>query len=205
MKRLSFFLVLFLLLRPAVAQEEADAAVAKLREGLRNTMLQLRDAQGQIANFQAQKNLDDAKIADLTAQNTKLSKQLAADKSAADRTIADLQAKNAAQDARNAKQVEALGNWKKAYDQLLDQAKKVVAKRDELAAQKIQLDRQVAGQQAKNRAMAALGLEILKRYEHFGLGDAITAREPFVGLTRVKFENLIQDYSDRIADQKIKP
>ena len=36
-------------------------------------------------------------------------------------------------------------------------------------------------------------------------GEALTAREPFVGVTRVKFENLIQDYQDKLADQKIKP
>ncbi len=205
MKRLLFLLALSLAIRPALAQEDAEAANAKLREGLRNTMLQLRDTQGQIATLQATKNLDDAKIAELTAQNAKLSKQSAEDKTAADKTIAELTAENAAQDARNAKQVEALGKWKKSYDQLLEQAKAVVAKRDELAAQKILLDRKIADQQAKNQAMAALGLEVLKRYEKFGLGDAIAAREPFVGITRVKFENLIQDYSDKIADQRIQP
>lgn len=205
MKRLILLLAILLALRPAFAQEDAEALNAKLRETLRNTMLQLRDAQGQIATLQATKNLDDAKIAELTAQNTKLAKQSAADRTSADRKIAELTAKNAAQDERNAKQVEALGKWKKSYDQLLEQAKAVVAKRDELAAQKILLDRKVADQQRKNEAMAALGLEILKRYEKFGLGDAITAREPFVGLTRVKFENLIQDYSDKIADQRVKP
>ena len=205
MKRLILILALSLVTLPAFAQEDAEAAVAKLREGLRNTMLQLRDAQGQIATLQATKNLDDSKIAELTAQNTKLTKQIAADKTAADKEIADLTAENAAQDTRNAKQVEALGKWKKSYDQLLEQAKAVVVKRDELAAQKILLDRKVADQQAKNQAMAALGLEILKRYEKFGLGDALTAREPFVGTTRVKFENLVQDYSDKIADQRVKP
>ena len=65
------------------------------------------------------------------------------------------------------------------------------------------LPRKGDDQQRKNRAMYQLGLEILKRYEHFGLGDAITAREPFVGTTRVKFENLIQDYGDKLAAQKI--
>jgi hypothetical protein len=45
----------------------------------------------------------------------------------------------------------------------------------------------------------------LDRYEKFGLGDALTAREPFVGLTKVKFQNLVQDYQDKLSDQKVKP
>ena len=62
----------------------------------------------------------------------------------------------------------------------------------------------MADQQTKNDAMFKLGNEILKRYERFGLGDALTRREPFVGTTRVKFQNLIQDYTDKVADQRIK-
>jgi len=65
--------------------------------------------------------------------------------------------------------------------------------------------RKTADQQRRNEAMYKLGREVLDRYERFGLGDALTAREPFVGLTRVKFENLIQDYADKLTDQKIKP
>ena len=58
---------------------------------------------------------------------------------------------------------------------------------------------------AKNAAMYKIGTEILSRYEKFGLGDVITRKEPFIGTTRVKFENLMQDFSDGLTDQKIKP
>jgi len=47
--------------------------------------------------------------------------------------------------------------------------------------------------------------EILHRYENYGLGDAILAREPFTGIAKVKFETYIQDHADQLADQKIKP
>ncbi|MDD5200594.1 MAG: hypothetical protein PHC88_12435 [Terrimicrobiaceae bacterium] len=187
-------------------EEDPQAAInARLREGLKNTMLQLQDAQGKAATLQAAQVADEAKIKDLTARLAKLTKQSADDKLAADKTIADLRQQVAAQDTRNAKQVEAIGEWKKAYAKLLDQARAVEAKRAELAAEKIKLDRKVADQERRNWAMYDLGKEILKRYERFGLGDALLAREPFVGIARVKFENFILDYSDKIADQKIKP
>lgn len=205
MRRLILLLSLATLLPALRAQEQPDPVVQKLRENLRSTMLQLRDLQGQVANAQAVKLQDDAKIKDLTAKLAKITKQSAEDKSAADKTIADLTEKNAAQDTRNAQQVEALGKWKKGFNELLEKAKAIDAKRAELAQQKILLDRKVAEQQRKNWAMYDLGKEILRRYEHYGLGDAITAREPFIGLSKVKFETYIQDNGDRLADAKIKP
>jgi hypothetical protein len=205
MRRLILLLSLATLLPALRAQEPPDPVVQKLRENLRSTMLQLRDLQGQAANAQAVKLQDDAKIKDLTAKLAKITKQSAEDKAAADKTIADLTEKNVAQDTRNAQQVEALGKWKAAFNELLAKAKAVDAKRAELAQQKILLDRKVAEQRRRNWAMYDLGKEILRRYEHYGLGDAITAREPFVGLSKVKFETYIQDNGDRLADEKIKP
>ena len=69
----------------------------------------------------------------------------------------------------------------------------------------ILLQRKVTEHEVKNAAMFKLGNEILTRYEKFGLGDALASREPFVGVTRVKFQNLIQDFGDKLADEKIKP
>jgi hypothetical protein len=51
--------------------------------------------------------------------------------------------------------------------------------------------------------MYELGMEILDRYEKFGLGEALTAKEPFTGITRTKFETLVQDYEDKLVDQTI--
>lgn len=205
MRRTILLLSLVTLLPALRAQDQPDPVVQKLRENLRNTMLQLRDLQGQVANAQAVKLQDDAKIKELSAKLERITKQSADDKMVADKTIADLRAQVAEQDARNAQQVEALGKWKKGFNELLAKAKEIDAKRAELAQQKILLDRKVAEQQRKNWAMYELGKEILHRYEHYGLGDAITAREPFVGLSKVKFETYVQDMGDKLADQKIQP
>ncbi len=59
-------------------------------------------------------------------------------------------------------------------------------------------------QQRKNDALFAIGNEILSRYENFGLGNALANKEPFVGVTRVKFQNLIQSYQDKLIEQKIR-
>ena len=52
--------------------------------------------------------------------------------------------------------------------------------------------------------MYEIGTEILNRYAKFGLGTAITAREPFIGITRARLESLVEDYSGQLATQRIR-
>ncbi|MBK8092089.1 MAG: hypothetical protein IPK32_08925 [Verrucomicrobiaceae bacterium] len=46
---------------------------------------------------------------------------------------------------------------------------------------------------------------MLSKYQGFSLGTALTAREPFTKNTRVKLENYIQDYGDRLEDNRVQP
>lgn len=207
-------LLLAVLLLP-VALHAADApspAEQKLRESVRALTLQLRATENEKAVLQATQAEAEAKAAALGEEIEKLKKQGIADKNAADLAMADQQTRLAEKDAALAQSQKTLGEWKKAHADVTAQFRKAIeignakeAERAKLAARVIVLDRQVADQQGKNAAMYKLGTEILTRYEKFGLGDALTRREPFIGTTRVKFENLIQDFSDGLADQKIKP
>jgi len=74
-----------------------------------------------------------------------------------------------------------------------------------LAAEKLALERQVQDQQFKNIEMYKAAMEVLGRYEKFGLGDAILAREPFTAAQRVKFQSLVQDFADQLTDARISP
>ncbi len=189
----------------AVAAEQASPAELKMREALRNTMLQLRTAETERANLQAAQAETEQKNKDLTAKVEALGKQLADDKTKSDKTIAELTDKLAKQDGDIVQLKENVDKWKGDHAKIVSFAKEKEAARAALEEKSILLERKVADQQRRNESMYKLGTEILNRYEHFGLGDALTAREPFVGITRVKFENLIQDYSDKLADTKIKP
>jgi hypothetical protein len=66
------------------------------------------------------------------------------------------------------------------------------------------LDRRIQEQQSKNAEMYRLANEILDRYAQFGLGTAISAREPFVGITKVKLQSLLQDYQTKLTEQTIR-
>ena len=70
----------------------------------------------------------------------------------------------------------------------LQQARDEIKLKDEL----LMLGRQ------RNAELMALGREILARYRSKGLGDVVIGSEPFVQASRVRLENLVQDYEDKL-------
>ena len=60
-----------------------------------------------------------------------------------------------------------------------------------------------ADRERKNISLFNTAIEILNRYEGYALGKALAAREPFIGTTRVKVENLVQGYKDKILDNRL--
>jgi len=203
---LAFTLLLTLsagLLKAETAQP--SAAENKLRESLRNTLLQLRTSENDKAVAQAALAEAEEKNKALTDQIEKITRQLAADKAAADKATADLQSKVDERDKLIAEFREALEKSKLENKRITDIANTKEAQRAKLEEQTIQLNRRVADQQTKNASMFKIANEILARYEKFGLGDALSAREPFTGITRVKLQGLFEEYQDKLTDQRIKP
>ncbi len=189
----------------AHAQEEVNPVEQKLREGLRNITLQLREAQNQTAAAQAAQAESERKIKELESRVETLNKQAVADRNTSANMISDLKTQVQEQGAVNQAYLVAVAKWKKAYTEVTALASKKEAERVKLEAKAAKLTQQVEDQKMKNIAMFKMGMEVLDRYEAFGLGDALLAREPFVGTTRVKFQNLVQEYADKLADQRIKP
>ena len=182
--------------------DQPSPAELRLREALKNTMLQLRTTQNDLATLQATQAESDLKIKTLTDQADALTKQSIADKDAADKAIATLKAKVAEQDKLIAAFADSQNKWKKDYGLAVDAAKGKEAERAKLAAQVILLQRHVDDLQTKNNELFKVGSEILTRYEKFGLGQALLAKEPFTGIARARLESQVQDYQDKLTDQK---
>ena len=187
------------------AADQPNPSELRMREALRSTMLQLRTTQNDNAVLQAAKGELDRKNKDLEAQVKQLSKNIADDKDAAEKTITNLNIKLAGQAEEIAKLKETLAQTQAKLSETTALAQSKEAERARLAADVIVLQRTVADQKTKNSEMFKLGREILLRYEKFGLGDVIGAKEPFVGTQRVKLETYVQDFQDKLTDQKIKP
>ena len=171
-----------------------------MREALRNTTLQLRNIQAERDALSLKKDQAEQQVVALEGQVKTLTKRAAEDKDAYDA----VKAKLAEEEARSRQLAAQLEEWKAACNKATDHARKSEGERVALAEKVTILERTIGEQKDRNAAMYKIGVEILRRYESFGLGTAITAREPFVGTTRVKLENLVQDYSDKLADQRIK-
>ncbi len=195
----------------ADANAAALAAEKRLRDTLRATMLQLRTAEAERITLQAaqleseQKNQElTTQLADLGKKLEALNKQSAADKDAASKESAGLnnRLKDAEMEIDRLK--VALEKWKLGYKQAVDVVATKESQRTALTSQVVMLNRELEDRSAKNIELFKIGSEILTRYEKFGLGTALTAREPFVGTTRVKIQGLVQDYQDKLVDQKIK-
>ena len=197
--------LLVLMTGAALHAAPEEGPEAKLRDALRNTMLKLRDAQGQVATAQAAQIAAEDKIKELTAKSDALTKDLLAERNTSANMIAGLNAKLEDRDKANTGLSATVQKWKKSYAEVTALAAKKESDRAKFEAKSLKLERQVADQQVKNLAMFKAGMETLDRYEKFGLGDALLAREPFVGNTKVKFQNLVQDQADKLADARIKP
>ncbi len=211
----TLLLLIFLLLlapgfQPLHAQEEAADPTIKMREQLRAVMLQLRTSQSEVANAQAEKIAAEQKFTALEeetkalrANNAKLTKQALTDNAANEEKIAGLNQKIAQRDKGILELQEALGKWKDGYEKAATIARAKEDARAALASEVVVHKRDIADLQRKNIALFNTSMEILDRYEGYALGKALAAREPFIGTTRVKVENLVQGYKDKILDNRL--
>ena len=192
--------------------DPAAEANRKLRETLRNTMIQLRTVETEKATLQAaqteleQKSKEqEDKIKALEKKLADQIKQGAADRDAAEKKQGELASSIVARDAEIARQAESLKMWKDYQVKAEALVKRLTAERASKTSEAVMLQRRVDDQQRRNAEMYRIGSEVLERYENFGLGKALLAREPFVGNTRAKLETFVQDYSDKLADARIRP
>ena len=203
------FVALLAAALPLHAAPEVDPA-AKMREQLRSTMLQLRKAQTDAANAQVAQAASDTKVRELEdkvkqleARNVSLAKQADVDKTAAEETTAKLNGKLAERENRIHQYSEALAKWKDGYEKAAAVAREKEDERAALSSEAIVLKRTIADREAKNIALFNTANEILDRLQNYALGKALVAREPFIGTSRLKVENLVQGYKDRIVENRI--
>jgi len=201
------FLILLFLLSPTplIAVEEAgDPVVAKLREALRASTLQLRDAQGKIADLQASEIASERKITKLEKEIKNLKAEAVKERNVQANAISELQNELTRTKAASAGHQTAVGKWRKEYGEAIERARKAEAATKKSDSQVVKLKRLVESQRYQNIRMYKVGMEILDRYDNFWFGDALLAREPFVGNTRVKLQNLAQEGQDKLLAARIR-
>ncbi len=202
-------LAFFFILNPLHAAEPPDPTL-KLRAQLKDVVLQLRTAQTTAANAQAAQAAAEAKGKELEGKITELEKTAVTltkrsntEKATAEASIATLNKQVTERDARIVQFTEALEKWKVGYQKAAEVARTKEDARATLAAELTSAKLTIADRERKNISLFNTANEILNRFESYALGKALSAREPFIGTTRVKVENLVQGYQNKILDQRI--
>ncbi len=184
------------------AAGSGDPEADRLRSMLRDATVQLRAAQSDLANLQATQTTLAQEKDNASAKYDRVVKEVVAERATNEKTIAELRAELSTQKALAARLGEELARAKMDGDQAVRAHVAAEARCVRLTNENKALQRRLADREAKNLALFLIGNEILTRYEDFSLGKALAAKEPFVGRTRAKLETLVQDYQDKLLDQR---
>lgn len=180
--------------------QQGPSMEERLRTQLRAVTAQLQEAQNEVAALKAGgPSGAPAASGDSGATRKELAElkaQLAAERRARQQgTTAQQQSQAAA-----AKASEQAAQYRTAYDGLLKIARASEAERQRLAGEEKLNQQAVALCTEKNVKLYDTGQEILRAYENIDLGTLVAARQPFAAQSRVKYEQIAQEYGDKLYE-----
>lgn len=189
---------------PALADEQANED--RLRDALRQSVTEMRAAQDQAAQAQAdlaKANADKAAIqTQLDAANTKLAESAGkpvarpADSLALQNALRAAQAQGASLQQQNAKlqgSYQTVAEIARAKDSESRQAQAALTARGTA----------LETCKTTNTKLIDVAEQILHLYQSQGFRSVLLrSYEPMVGMEKVKLENMVQDYDDKIHDQE---
>jgi chromosome segregation ATPase len=178
----------------ARAQSETD----RLREALRSATAQLRSLEDQRAALQARQAVAERDRDRLQKENDAFKAQVKDAEQAYQKAIEDFNQRLAERD-------ETLEKWKGAYEDAANVARSKDAERAKSESEATALKASSKSCEAKNAQLFKASNEMLTYFKSMNLLDAIAVREPVFGIKRVELQNALQDFRDKILDQKVKP
>ena len=198
-----------LLPAPAFGTDTTDE---RLREALRSATIQQRALEDEVVRLRAQNAEHESTIQALQEEiaariapavvermEVEFNERLATKNEVIDRLSEHLEQFRSS----IAQLTENLEKWKAAYQEVAEVARTKEAARVRLVGENATLSERVTVCEAKNVELFKVGSELLDRYANVDLADVMEIREPFLGFKRVELQNLVQDYQDRLLDQKL--
>ncbi|MGJ7609609.1 MULTISPECIES: hypothetical protein [unclassified Variovorax] len=182
----------------------------RLRAQLRVTTTQLQQAQNELAALKAGQPAGAPAVAatpkpELDALKKELvqsQSQLAAERQAREAASAGSQQLRQQAQATSEKATSQIAQYRNAYDDLLKMARASEAERQRLSGEAATQRTALTQCEAKNVQLYAVGQEILKAYETMDVGSVLASRQPFAAQSRVKFEQIAQEYGDKLYASK---
>lgn len=181
----------------------------RLRAQLRATTTQLQQVQNELAALKAGQQPAAAQAASAKPELDVLKKelsqtqaQLAAERQAREAASAGSQQLRQQAQAASDKATAQVAQYRNAYDELLKMARTSEAERQRLATEAATHRTAITQCEAKNAQLYAVGQEILGAYETMDVGTVLASRQPFAAQSRVKYEQIAQQYGDRLYESK---
>lgn len=213
--RLMTLFLLMTFVSPLV-QADAERRASRERELLRRVQGQLQQAQAQLGTLEQEKarlaqSLAEAEKARNAARGQlgRLNRDLAQERQQREVLQKDLDlARQEAAQLRSqlAQERERLSGSQATLAETQARLRDTEAERQGLERAKARLERELAASEERNRALYALGRELMVRFENKTCGEILAEKEPFTGLRRVQTENLLEYYRDKLDEHKlIKP
>ena len=210
---IGLILVTSLFANPALAGDKKDKASRRAQQMVQQIQQEKAELQSRLDQETQAKAMLEADMAKAKEENTALKAKL----TMANRTIDTLQtglkemtAERLAFEAKLMKtQIEldatktALSDSDNKYKTALYDIKVKELQRTSLTASLMQKSKLIDGCVAKNAKLYYYGLELVKLYENPSRYKKLVLTEPFSQLKRVELENILQEYNDKIDEQKI--
>src|SRR5204862_5373823 len=179
-------------------EARADAETDRLRDALRSAIAQTRTLEDGRAALQA-------KIAEADKEKAALKAQIDAGKAEVKKLEKEQRGAVEQFNQRLTERDESLDKWKAAYEEAANVARAKDAERAKFEGEATAYKASTKSCLAKNGALMKVGRELLHCYQDVNFGDMLVAREPLVGEQRIRIQNLLQDYNDKLLDQKATP
>jgi len=173
-----------------------DDSQSRLRATLRQVTIQMRDLEDQNATLSA-------KQAEMDRERQSMTQKLQADEKELVALRGQVQSGRELIDRAQAARAEDRAKWEAAYKDAADKARTRDADAKNLADATVKLREQLHAAEDKNEALYKLGQELLDLYDNKGLLTVLGGSEPVTKLKRVEYENLMQDYQDRLRANHI--
>ncbi|GER15664.1 hypothetical protein [Variovorax boronicumulans] len=191
-------------------QPQGQSMEERLRAQLRTTTTQLQQAQNELAALKAGQPAGKAPgVAAPASELEALKKELAASQAqlASERhargqaSAGNAQLREQAQ-AASEKAGAQIAQFRGAYDDLLKMARASEAERQRLAGEAALQRTALTQCEAKNTQLYAVGQEVLRAYETMDVGSVLASRQPFAAQSRVKYEQIAQQYGDKLYESR---
>lgn len=203
------FALLLCMAGTATHAEASDKRASREREALRRVQQQMSQMQGDMAALEQEKaklsaDLDKAAASSKAEEGkaARLQRELGASK----RQLLSVTQELTLTKEALATTTQHLTETKASLDETSRTLQQAEVEKRDLQTLKARNARDMAACEHKNIALYALGRSLMDRFEHKTCGETLAEKEPFTGLKKVETENLLEEYRDKLDDQKyLKP